>query len=123
WLMPSPLALLARLRRRWGRGARVAAADDAGVVVNADEGGDRDALGIALIWTAWGFLASLGANFFVNRWLHHYVLPFRSIRIPSRWAMICYAGLAVLAGIGASKLASRASHAWPRARGAALVVF
>jgi hypothetical protein len=69
----------------------------------------------------WGFLASLGANVFVNRWLHDYILPFQSLRIPSRWAMICYAGLAVLAGVGASKLASRASLLRPRARTATLV--
>jgi hypothetical protein len=113
WFMQSPLTLLGRLRR-WvaRRRARVVDAGGAGV---------GEAIGVALVWTVWGFLASLGANFFVNRWLHDYVLPFQSLRIPSRWSMICYAGLAVLAGIGASKLASRASLMWPRARTATVV--
>ena len=83
--------------------------------------GDGDAISIALIWTAWGFLSSLGANLFLNRWLHDYVLLFQSIRLPSRWAMICYVGLAVLAGIGASRLACRASRVVPRQRVATLV--
>ena len=113
WFMQSPLALLGRLRR-WAARRRVR-------VVNADGVADGEAIGVALVWTVWGFLASLGANFFVNRWLHDYVLPFQSLRIPSRWSMICYAGLAVLAGIGASKLAARAALVWPRARTATLV--
>ena len=83
--------------------------------------GDGEAIGVGLVWAVWGFLASLGANFFVNRWLHDYFFPFQSLRIPSRWSMICYAGLAVLAGIGASKLASRASLRWPRSRTATIV--
>src|SRR5205085_4182092 len=82
---------------------------------------EGDAIGVALIWTVWGFLSSLGANFFLNRWLHDYVLLFQSIRLPSRWAMICYVGLAVLAGIGASRLARRASRRGARPRVAALV--
>jgi len=116
WFMQSPLTLLRRLRLWFARRRARAAARDATVE------GDRDAIGVGLVWAVWGFLASLGANFFVNRWLHDYVLPFQSLRIPSRWSMICYAGLAVLAGVGASKLASRASLRWPRAR-AATVVF
>lgn len=121
WLMPSPLALPARLKR-W-RSERALTASDEAARVNVDsvDVADRDALGVALVWTAWGFLSSLGANVFVNRWLHDYALPFQSLRIPSRWAMVCYAGLAVLAGLGASRLASRASHARARSRTAALV--
>lgn len=132
WLTPPPRALFARLKRRLGgRGANVEKTepDDSVNSQPSTNGarvfnvsGDGEAIGVGLVWVVWGFLASLGANFFVNRWLHDYVMPFQSLRIPSRWAMICYAGLAVLAGVGASKLASRASHAWPRAR-AATVVF
>lgn len=113
WFMPSPLILFGRLKQRAGRRrARV---------VGAGGGGGGEAIGVGLVWAVWGFLASLGANFFVNRWLHDYFFPFQSLRIPSRWSMICYAGLAVLAGVGASKLATRASHVWPRARVATLV--
>jgi hypothetical protein len=134
WLTPPPRALLARLRR-WVGGRRNAEAESNGVtdaepstnearahiVVKDVDGNDGEAIGVALVWTAWGFLASLGANFFVNRWLHDYILPFQSLRIPSRWAMICYAGLAVLAGLGASKLASRAAYVWTHARTATIV--
>jgi hypothetical protein len=134
WLTPPPRALLARLRR-WVGGRRNAEAESnsatdaepstsearARVVVKDVNGNDGEAIGVAVVWTVWGFLASLGANFFVNRWLHDYVLPFQSLRIPSRWAMICYAGLAVLAGLGASRLASRAAYVWMHARTATLV--
>ena len=65
----------------------------------------KEAIGVGAIWAVAGFLSSLGANFFFNRWLHDYLLLFQSIRIPSRAAMVCYLGLAVLAGIGALRLA------------------
>ncbi|HKG15573.1 MAG TPA: hypothetical protein VKB12_19795 [Pyrinomonadaceae bacterium] len=135
WLTPPPRALLARLRRWFGgrdAGVGTAGPDDSinsrpsktGTrerAVNVGGVNDGEAIGVGLVWAVWGFLASLGANFFVNRWLHDYVMPFQSLRIPSRWSMICYAGLAVLAGIGASKLASRVSLAWPRPRAATIV--
>ncbi|HVF43953.1 MAG TPA: hypothetical protein VM936_13110 [Pyrinomonadaceae bacterium] len=113
WFMPSPTILFGRLRR-WAARRRAR-------VVNRDGASDGEAIGVGLVWAVWGFLASLGANFFVNRWLHDYFFPFQSLRIPSRWSMVCYAGLAVLAGVGASKLASLASLSWPRARAGAIV--
>lgn len=64
-----------------------------------------EAIGVGLIWTVSGFLSSLGANFFFNRWLHDYLLLFQSIRIPSRAAIVCYLGLALLAGVGAWQIA------------------
>jgi hypothetical protein len=73
------------------------------------------ALPIGLIWVVWGFSSSLGANVFINRWLHDYLLPFQSIRIPWRAAMVCYLGLALLAGVGAQRLALRFSRWIPRA--------
>ena len=63
-----------------------------------------ETIGVGVVWTAAGFLSSLGANFFFNRWLHDYLLLFQSIRIPSRAAMVCYLGLAILAGIGSFRL-------------------
>ena len=66
----------------------------------------REAIGVGVVWTVAGFLASLGANFFVNRWLHDYLFLYQSIRIPARAAMVCYLGLAVLAGIGSLRLAN-----------------
>jgi hypothetical protein len=70
----------------------------------------QPAIAIGLIWTVWGFLASLGPNFFLYRWLLKYVVLFQSIRFPSRHAMICYVGLAVLGGIGGAHIASRLQH-------------
>jgi hypothetical protein len=87
------------------------------------EGGDdfgREALAVGLIWTAWGFLASLGANVFLNRWMRDYLLPYRSIRLPSRSAMVCYVGLSLLAGVGAVRLARLAARVRPRAYAAVL---
>lgn len=65
----------------------------------------QSAIAIGLIWMAWGFLSSFGPNFFLYRWLLKYVVLFQSIRIPSRAAMICYVGLAVLGGIGGARIA------------------
>ncbi|HEY0077732.1 MAG TPA: hypothetical protein VGB73_03730 [Pyrinomonadaceae bacterium] len=64
-----------------------------------------DAFWLGSIWALTGFLCSLGMNFFLNRILFNYVPLFRGLRIPSRAAMICYVGLAILAGLGAARLA------------------
>jgi len=69
---------------------------------------------IGSIWMVWGFLASLGSRVFFIRWLHDYLLLFQSIRIPSRAAMVCYVGLAVLAGIGGAQIATRAQDVFRR---------
>ncbi len=65
----------------------------------------NDAFWLGLIWTGAGFLASLGMSFFLNRLLSDFLLPYRSLRIPARAAMLCYVGLALLAGLGATRLA------------------
>jgi hypothetical protein len=125
------LLMLPRLVRRVRRGRGVPAvknhAEDARATIGS---ADRTltaslAIGVGLIWTVWGFLSSLGANFFVNNWLHDYVLPFQSIRIPSRAAMICYVGLAVLGGIGAAQIAGWAYRyvAHPRTRAIVFALF
>jgi hypothetical protein len=62
------------------------------------------ALVIGLIWAVFGFIGSFGMNFFFHRMLFKYVPLFRSIRVPARWAMICFVGLSVLAAMGAAKL-------------------
>ncbi|HWS89134.1 MAG TPA: hypothetical protein VN282_19335 [Pyrinomonadaceae bacterium] len=85
-------------------------------------GGRVGAVGVGVVWAVWGFLASLGANFFLNTLMHEYLLPYRSVRVPSRSAMVCYVGLSVLAGVGAAGLARLASRARPRAYAAVLVV-
>ena len=60
---------------------------------------------IALIWTVMGFLGSLGMNFYVHRFLYDTIPLFRSMRTPSRWAMIAYVGLSILAGLGSVQVA------------------
>ena len=58
---------------------------------------------LALIWTVIGFLGSLGMNFYFHRFLYDTIPLFRSMRTPSRWAMITYVGLAILAGLGSAQ--------------------
>jgi len=71
-----------------------------------------EAILVGGVWAVLGFLGSLGMNFPFHRVLFETVFLFQSIRVPARWAMIAYLGLAVLAGAGARALAD----AW-RARG------
>jgi hypothetical protein len=66
-----------------------------------------EAVGVGLIWVVVGFAGSFGMNFFFHRLLFKYVPLFRSIRVPARWAMICFVGLSLLAGLGAARLVRR----------------
>ncbi|MCA1616276.1 MAG: hypothetical protein LC800_19680, partial [Acidobacteria bacterium] len=78
-----------------------------------------EAFWLGLVWAALGFLGSLGMNFGFHRLLYEWLPLFRSIRVPARWAMIAYVGLALLAGLGARALAeawSRSSRATRRRR-------
>ena len=60
---------------------------------------------LALAWVVPGFFGSFGVNFLFHRVLFEFVEPFRAIRVPGRWAMIAYLGMAVLAGLGARQFA------------------
>ncbi len=64
-----------------------------------------DAFWLGVIWGGFGFLCSFGTSFYFYRVLYDLLLPFRSLRAPSRAAMLCYVGLALLAGLGAAQLA------------------
>jgi hypothetical protein len=64
-----------------------------------------EGLWIGLIWTLTGFFMSLGMNSWLFRVLFDFVFLFRGMREPSRAAMIACLGLAVLAGLGAVKIA------------------
>ena len=70
--------------------------------------------GHALVWIGIGFAGSFGLNFFFHKFLYDHVSVFRSMRVATRWAMICYVGLALLAGLGACRLATRIGWRWPR---------
>jgi hypothetical protein len=72
-----------------------------------------EAFWVGGIWAAVGFLLSLGMNAWLFRILFDFVFLFRSMRVPSRGAMVAYLGLSVLAGLGAARLA----EAYARRRG------
>jgi hypothetical protein len=80
-----------------------------------------DAILVGGTWAILGFFGSLGLNFPFHHVLFETVFLFRSIRVPARWAMIAYLGLAVLAGVGAKALADAWSRRRKRTRGAAVV--
>jgi hypothetical protein len=71
---------------------------------------------LGLIWLVLGFFGSLGMNFFFHRALFAYIPLFRGIRVPARWATICFVGLALLAGIGAYRIAEWGRKLWPHPR-------
>ncbi len=71
-----------------------------------------DVLIVGALWAVLGFLGSLGMNAPFHRVLYETLFFFRSIRVPARWAMVAYLGLALLAGAGALAL----SEAWNRRR-------
>lgn len=55
---------------------------------------------VALLLVVIGVLGSLGMNSFFHQFLFEKVGPFRGLRVPARWAMIAYTGLAVLVATG-----------------------
>jgi hypothetical protein len=71
---------------------------------------------LGVIWVVIGFCGSLGMNFPFHRFLFDYIPLFRSIRVPARWAMICYLGLALLTGLGAKQLSDLVTRNWPKIR-------
>lgn len=64
-------------------------------------------LALALLWSAIGFLGSLGLNFVFHEFLFGAVPGFRAIRVPARWAVIAYIGLAMLIALATAALARR----------------
>lgn len=93
WLLVPPRAL--RLFKASGLGAALRACRPS------------EAVAVGLIWAVVGFAGSFGMNFFFHRLLFRYVPLFRSIRVPARWAMVCFVGLSLLAGLGAARLVAR----------------
>jgi len=55
-------------------------------------------------------------HFFFHRYLFNYVFLFKSIRVPARWGMLAYLGLALLAGLGAQRLIEALQTRVPRFR-------
>ncbi|HEY8165478.1 MAG TPA: hypothetical protein VIF83_07995 [Gemmatimonadaceae bacterium] len=71
---------------------------------------DRKALRIPVVWILLGFFGSLGLHNILHRFLFTHVPGFRAIRVPARWAVIAYVGLAILVAI-AAEIAGRL-RAW-----------
>jgi hypothetical protein len=59
-------------------------------------------------WALLGFIGSLGLRTPFHRFLFEYVPGFRAIRVPARWAIISYVGLALLVAIAVASIARRA---------------
>jgi hypothetical protein len=68
----------------------------------------------ALVWMLIGFAGSFGLNFYFHKFLYDYVALFRGMRVATRWAMIFYVGLALIAGLGAERIADWVGSWWPR---------
>jgi hypothetical protein len=64
-------------------------------------------LALALLWIVIGFLGSLGLNFVFHEFLFGAVPGFRAVRVPARWAVIAYLGLAMLIALATAAVARR----------------
>ena len=53
------------------------------------------------------FEVSLGSNGLLHPWLHAYVLPYRGLRVTARMGMVVGLALAILAGYGFARIATR----------------
>lgn len=80
--------------------------------IRSERRGDAFWLGIVL--TVVGFCYSLGWNFFFYRICYDLLPMFRSMRVPTRGAMMTYLGLALLAGLGVERMAQLLRKRWPR---------
>jgi hypothetical protein len=69
-----------------------------------------DAFWVGLLWAGFGFICAFGTKTFLYRVVYEWLIPFQSLRAPTRAGMICYVGLAILAGIGATRLAQITAH-------------
>ncbi|HJW95593.1 MAG TPA: hypothetical protein VJ901_18390 [Thermoanaerobaculia bacterium] len=68
--------------------------------------GRGTARSIGIVWTVIGYLGSLGLNGWFHTALFNALGSFRGIRVPARWAVIAYFGIAMLAALGATVIAS-----------------
>ena len=64
-------------------------------------------LALAWLWIAIGFAGSLGMHFEFHAFLFGGVPGFRAIRVPARWAVIAYVGMAILIALMTAAIARR----------------
>jgi hypothetical protein len=104
-------AAVARLCLAYPAFLRAAHAD---LIQTLQSGRRSDAFWVGLVLSAIGFFYSLGWNFFFYRICYDLLPVFRSMRVPTRGAMFAYLGLALLAGLGARRLAGLIAARRPR---------
>ncbi len=66
-----------------------------------------------VLWAAIGVVGSFGLNAFFHSVLFRYVEVFQALRVPARWSIIAYTGLAGTAALGAAALLER-RRGWQR---------
>ncbi len=71
---------------------------------------EKPKLTLAALWIAIGFLGSLGIHFELHRFLFGAVPGFRAVRVPARWAVIAYVGIAIAIALTGAAIARR--HRW-----------
>ncbi len=90
-------------------------------------------MAVAALWIAVGFIGSLGLHTPFHTFLFENVPGFRATRVPARWAVVSYAGLAAWAAYGMNIVAAKRWRAilfcalalvdvWPRVRWMHIVV-
>ena len=75
-----------------------------------------DAFWMGVLLTVIGFFYSIGWNFFFYRILYDLMPGFKGIRAPMRGALFAYLGLALLAGLGVTRLGDLVSRHFRRIR-------
>ena len=74
---------------------------------------EKAKLMLAVLWIAIGFAGSLGLNFLFHEFLFGAVPGFRALRVPARWAVIAYVGVAILIALVTAAVGRRRSWlAW-----------
>jgi hypothetical protein len=99
------LALIVRCSISYPRVLRVCMSGDKNLSETVRSPVRSELFAHALVWSLIGFLGSFGLNLFFHKFLYDYIYIFRGMRVVTRWAMICYVGLALLAGLGAARSA------------------
>ncbi|HVQ38366.1 MAG TPA: hypothetical protein VMS31_12580, partial [Pyrinomonadaceae bacterium] len=108
------LTVFVRCLIAYPRVLRQALGGDKNLLASFNSNERSELFGHSLVWIVIGFAGSFGLNFFFHKFLYDYVPLFRGMRVATRWGMICYVGLALLAGLGASRLAGSIGRQWPR---------
>jgi hypothetical protein len=117
------MALVALIAVRWSMRLPLALGGDEGKSLRsvlARTRFDIDEWSAAL-WIVLGVIGSFGMNAFFHKFLFWHVPVMQSLRVPARWALIAYAGLAVWSALGVTAILERRT-AWRRHAVSALII-